>query len=219
MTRCEFFDQMYIAKTYMAEAEKTLETAQKVKTAAARYDEVALLLSELDKVRAAAYEMICGAIATGDLPADACGKMGCIHCYANPPLQTGEALALVEEYHQGGPLAHWLSFGHRGASSNSIVQHLTTLPALTNSFGNLGRISHPHDSSDFRLCRLLLEQVPALAPLLPRMATASPVWERLVSSWGELCTIHEAEAPDWRDTSAPCPLTTAMLRKSEAACP
>jgi len=219
MNRCQFLEEFSTVKTLAYEVEKTLALEQKAKYPAAKYDEVARLLGELDALRAAAQEMITGCISTGELPTKACGERSCIHCYVEPPLQTGEALELVEEYNQGGPLAHWLSFGHRGASSNSIVQHLTTLPSLTDSFGNLGRISHPHDSADFRLCRLLLEQVPALTPLLPRMATASPMWGRLVPSWGDLCTIHDTEAPAWRDDSAPCPLTTAMLKKIEASCP
>jgi hypothetical protein len=86
----------------------------------------------------------------------------------------------------------WLANGERGASSDTIVQHITGLPA------NDGDIDHPWDPGDLKRCRKLLEAVPALVPYMPRMRNASPVWAALVDHWQELCDLMDTESPDWR---------------------
>lgn len=86
-------------------------------------------------------------------------------------------------------LAAWLASGERGTSSNFMVQHLTGVPATSRHF-NYG---HPHDGDDLRRCMLLLEAVPELVPLLPKMATASPAWAALVPHWDELVGILKRE--------------------------
>lgn len=91
-------------------------------------------------------------------------------------------------------LVQWLAGGERGISSNTIVAHLTGLPAL----GTWHR-DHPHDPADMGRCRRLLEDVPELQADFPRMASCSPVWAALVERWQELCDMMDKEAPRWRD--------------------
>ena len=88
----------------------------------------------------------------------------------------------------------WLAGGQRGVSSETIFTHLTGIDALGG-----WRKNHPYDTADFRRCRLLLEQVPELVPLLPRMAEASPQWSALVEQWDTICATMDEEAPEWRE--------------------
>lgn len=99
----------------------------------------------------------------------------------------------------------WHATGHRGASSDAIFHFLLGLPVPDG-------IRVPLDASDFRRCRLLLEQVPDFARNLDKMAAASPVWARLAGRWNELCAVMDEECPDWRTGSAPCPATSELLR-------
>lgn len=90
----------------------------------------------------------------------------------------------------------WLAHGERGVSSETIFTRLTGVNALgTRS----SRGDHPYDPSDFRRCRLLLEQVPELVPLLPKMAEMSPKWANLIQAWDEICKAMDLESPDWRE--------------------
>lgn len=86
-------------------------------------------------------------------------------------------------------LRNWLSRGERGISSNAIVEHLTPVPTGASSpFGD-----HPSDGDDLRRCMLLLDAVPALQPLMSKMATRSKVWAALVSDWDGLIAILRRE--------------------------
>jgi hypothetical protein len=88
----------------------------------------------------------------------------------------------IEAFHS------WLLHGERGASSETIVTHLTGVPITQRS-------SHPYDPSDFRRCERLLRAVPAAAIDLHRMSDLSPVWARFVAAWDELVALGESEAP------------------------
>ena len=102
----------------------------------------------------------------------------------------------------------WLAGGERGVSSNTMFEYLTGVKA-TRGWGR----SHPHDPGDFRRCRLLLERVPELVPLLPRMAEVSPVWAALVAGWDSLCATMDAECPYWRTgRGGSAPKTYEMMR-------
>lgn len=104
--------------------------------------------------------------------------------------------------------AAWLADGERGVSSNTMFEYLTGVKA-TRGWGR----SHPHDPGDFRRCRLLLERVPDLVPLLPRMAEVSPVWAALVAGWDSLCATMDAECPHWRTgRGGSAPKTYEMMR-------
>lgn len=89
--------------------------------------------------------------------------------------------------------AEWLANGERGTSSNAIFSHLTGIDA-TGFHG----FDTPYDPADFRRCRLLLERVPELVPLLPAMRSVSPAWSCLVDEWDKISETMDAEAPDWR---------------------
>jgi hypothetical protein len=104
--------------------------------------------------------------------------------------------------------ARWLAGGHRGTSSNAIFSHLTGVDA-TGSWG----FDTPHDPADFRRCRLLLEQVPELAPRLPEMKSVSPAWACLVDQWDTICDTMDAECPDWRQGKGPPARQTYELIK------
>jgi hypothetical protein len=104
-------------------------------------------------------------------------------------------------------LVRWLAGGDRGTSSETIVQHLTGLPALGGLHGD-----HPHDPQDLARCRKLLEAVPWLRAEFPRMASRSDVWARLVENWDDLCKMMDNEAPEWREKRGSAPVTYARMR-------
>jgi hypothetical protein len=101
-------------------------------------------------------------------------------------------------------LTVWFLNGERGLSSNAMVAHIMGLG---------GTADHPYDPDDLRRCRLLVERVPVIGAFLPRMATCSPVWARIVVHWDELCSLMDAEAPDWRKGRGSAPKTRALLQK------
>jgi hypothetical protein len=101
-------------------------------------------------------------------------------------------------------LTVWFLNGERGLSSNAMVAHI---------MGMGGHVDHPYDPDDLRRCRLLVEQVPVIACSLSKMASCSPVWSRIVAHWDELCSLMDAEAPDWRSGRGSAPNTHALLQK------
>lgn len=88
----------------------------------------------------------------------------------------------------------WLASGERGMSSEMIFTHLTGTATLSGR-----RKYHPYDPADFRRCQLLLEQVPELQLLFPRMAEVSPEWAALVAAWPAIIAAMDREVPGWRD--------------------
>lgn len=104
-------------------------------------------------------------------------------------------------------LVNWLACGQRGISSDAIVQHLTGIQAARWAG------SHPHDPSDLGRCRLLLEQVPELAPRIGETAVVSPAWRVLVEHWDDLCSLMDEEAPQWRDQRGNAPRTYSRMRE------
>jgi hypothetical protein len=105
-------------------------------------------------------------------------------------------------------LIRWLAGGQRGVSSNTMVQHLTGLPALRDFHGD-----HPHDPDDMTRCRRLLEEVPELQAEFPRMATYSGPWAKLVEHWQELCGLMDTESPRWREGVGRAPKTYKRMRE------
>lgn len=104
--------------------------------------------------------------------------------------------------------AAWLAHGERGVSSNTIFERLTGIHAT----GDWG-CDIPHDPDDLRRCRLLLERVPDLVLLFPRMAEVSTAWAAMVAAWGDLCATMDAECPDWRSVSrGKAPKTYELMR-------
>jgi hypothetical protein len=104
------------------------------------------------------------------------------------------------------PAVKWLAVGEHGTSSATMFWKFTGIRAPYVENEDAPR-HHPHDVDDFRRCRLLLEQVPGFVHQLDRMRAVSPVWDRLVSAWPELCALMDAEAPHWRDGAGSAELT------------
>lgn len=138
---------------------------------------------------------------------------------------TPEALAALRQRLEAGALqaqqqakpglpdaaTRWLANGERGNSSETIFTHLTGVVANRGS-----RNSHPYDPADLRRCRLLLEQVPELQPLLPKMAEVSTAWANLAAGWDEICATMDAESPDWRnpDRGSSAPKTYELIQRA-----
>lgn len=106
---------------------------------------------------------------------------------------------------------HWLAHGERGVSSDTIFSHLTGIDVL-----NGWRKDHPYDTSDFRRCRLLLEQVPELADSLAKMRSLSDAWRGLVDNWADICAAMDWEMPDWRNSERGCsaPKTYQLIKRA-----
>lgn len=102
----------------------------------------------------------------------------------------------------------WLAHGERCISSETMFTRLTGVDAL----GSHGA-GHPYDPADFRRCRLLLEAVPELQPLLPNMANESPAWAGLVEAWADICNTMDDETPNWRSPRGErAPLTYQLIK-------
>ena len=105
----------------------------------------------------------------------------------------------------------WLANGQRGISSNAIFTHLTGVDAMGR--WTFPGSNHPSDPDDLHRCRLLLERCPELRAELPRMATRSKVWARLVAEWDALCAMLDEEAPEWRQGRGSAPRTYARMNE------
>jgi len=80
---------------------------------------------------------------------------------------------------------NWLACGSRGISSNTIFTVLTGVDALGGS-----RPSYPRDPDDLDRCLRLLDAVPELRKLMPKMADQSPQWAALIANWEEIERSH-----------------------------
>ena len=101
----------------------------------------------------------------------------------------------------------WYVDGEVGASSESIVSHLTGL-------GDLG-VTHPYDLHDFRRCELMLSRCPGIRRRFAVMQSASETWARLVDAWPDIVQALDDEDPTWRSEwlpGAPMPRAKALLR-------
>ena len=76
----------------------------------------------------------------------------------------------------------WIFEGNTGLSSMCMAAHLTGHHHLNN---------HPMEPADFDRCVGLLEAVPELRPLLPKMAERGKIWADLVQNWGRLGAIED----------------------------
>lgn len=108
-------------------------------------------------------------------------------------------------------LVAWFLEGEVGESSKAMAAKLS---GWADRKGKKAQrfTSYPLDAGDFRRCLLMLEAVPELAPLLPKMAEVGPVWAALVSVWPELTVCLETECPGWRQKYGPAPETYALIR-------
>lgn len=87
--------------------------------------------------------------------------------------------------------AHWLAYGERGMSSESIMRAATG--------GEPGRWgwTEPADPADFRRCELLLAEVPeARDAAFPVLVEGSRAWAGLIARWDDIVALLDEEAPD-----------------------
>lgn len=124
-------------------------------------------------------------------------------------LETGALIAQKVET-PGLPMAAttWLACGERGISSNTMFTVLTGVDALGDT-----RQSHPHDPADLDRCLRLLDQVPALRLLLPKMAGVSPEWAALIAHWEEIERLHLDEVGLGWTKAKSAPRTYELMRK------
>lgn len=106
----------------------------------------------------------------------------------------------------------WLASGERGMSSEAMFTHLTGVKCGD----DWGFDSIPYDPSDFRRCQLLLEQVPELHPIFPRMAEVSPKWAALVQAWPNIVKAMDEEVPEWREgrSGKSCPTAYQLIKQA-----
>lgn len=127
---------------------------------------------------------------------------------ANLAAGSPKALAILRKQLEAGAIASamtdnpglslaavkWLASGERGISSNTIFTYLTGIDATED-----WERGHPYDVSDFRRCQLLLEALPELVPLFPKMADVSDEWSALVCVWSDIVKAMDEESPNWRE--------------------
>jgi len=106
----------------------------------------------------------------------------------------------------------WFARGEHGLSSE------TMFFVLTGEKGPLiesdrDPVHHPHDPSDFRRCRLLMEQVPEFQARLPELSSNSAVWAKLVANWDALCVSMDSENCNWRSRSGIAVFTAMKLKE------
>lgn len=104
---------------------------------------------------------------------------------------------------------NWLSCGRRGLSSNALFSTLTGVNALGDD-----KPRHPHDPADLDRCLRLLNEVPELRPLLPKMADVSPQWAALIANWDEIERSHLDEAGLGWTKARSAPRTYELIKKA-----
>jgi hypothetical protein len=94
----------------------------------------------------------------------------------------------------------WLANGRRGVSSNSFISAVYGIDAVRD-----GHRDAPHDPSDFRRCRLMVDAIPGakeqLLSLVDIQAYPRPrlAMLKVVENWELMCAVMDAEVPEWRD--------------------
>jgi hypothetical protein len=111
------------------------------------------------------------------------------------------------------PSLRWLAAGEQGPSSLALF---TLLTGIRPSHYRGSALDLPCDARDFRRCRLLVEQAPALSrPLLllaRRMHEPEAArWAAVAEAWSDLCAQMDHELPDWRAQAGEAPVLASML--------
>lgn len=100
-----------------------------------------------------------------------------------------------------GTIGDWLMYGERGVSSETIAA--VVFPKLF--IRAPCQFDPPADPDDFKRCRLLVEQVPAVAIRLHELRALGGPWPYIVLMWDEWCKMMDREAPEWRDGRGQAP--------------
>jgi hypothetical protein len=98
----------------------------------------------------------------------------------------------------------WLASGERGSSSETIVGRFLGL-------GITQYECEPSDPDDLRRCALMLAACPEVKAWLPKMASVSPAWKRLIDQWDELVALMWAEA---LKNGNQCPKTFKRMQRA-----
>lgn len=83
----------------------------------------------------------------------------------------------------------WLREGRVGSSSYALCVGITGVEDPHRDAPENSDI--PWDASDFARCAMFFKAVPEAREHLDRMRDQGPLWNALVSAWGELETLHE----------------------------
>lgn len=98
----------------------------------------------------------------------------------------------------------WLATGRVGMSSKCMAMWL--------AFGEHTEDRYcPADPGDLDRCLKLLDEVPALRPLLPKMAEVSEAWAALMLRWDEVEASHMAEVGLGWTKARRAPKTFALM--------
>lgn len=109
--------------------------------------------------------------------------------------------ALLNSYASLPPEAvRWLANGNRGVSSNSFLSAIYGIDAVGDHYRDA-----PHDVSDFRRCRLMVEAIPGAKEQLLSLVDiqahprARLAMLKVVENWELMCALMDAELPKWRN--------------------
>jgi hypothetical protein len=109
--------------------------------------------------------------------------------------------------------ARWLASGEQGLSSATMFRAFTGVVPPTLASVPPAVFSTPVDPDDFKLCRLLLENVPAFENRLAELRVLSPKWAALVDHWQTLAELMDSEAPRWREGVGYAPETARCMKE------
>jgi hypothetical protein len=93
----------------------------------------------------------------------------------------------------------WLANGHRGISSETLMSAMYGIKV-----GSSHRDA-PHDPSDFRRCRLMVDGIPGARELLASLvdvragAYSRTALLKTIEHWDVLCGVMDAEVGDWKN--------------------
>lgn len=119
----------------------------------------------------------------------------------------------------GEGVCNWAEAGNVAFSSNFMLFTFTGFNALAwfkkEDVFKPATCAYPHDPDDMSRCRDLLEAEPRLKARLPELSATSPVWASLVTHWEEICTLMDAEAPNWRqpECTESAPETNVLIHR------
>lgn len=113
--------------------------------------------------------------------------------------------AVATQYGFDQQARQWLIDGETGSSSMAILH-------MAYEGGDKEEKSHPHDVSDLRRCRLLLEEVDQARDSFYGMAHVSTPWSNLVANWDEICQLMDEESPLWRQKTGSAKKTNDLIQ-------
>lgn len=128
-------------------------------------------------------------------------------------LSNPNLLSTTKKYASCGlsnPAIEWLANGEQGLSSMAMFYAITG--ARPERLHDGDEAAHPWDPADLRRCRLLAEHVPEINDGIGKVASLSPVWNRLIKAWDEICRKMDEESPDWRSNHGTCPETYKIMK-------